>query len=250
MALPHLGPDGRDGLHIEGRVGQRLADHIQHQAVIGQEIAVVAVPVQHIGAQQDVQRPGLAGGQHVHGDLSLAVSPLAGGAVDDGAGPYALVGAEVGAWQAGGVHLHPLGQAVAQKAHVRKPAAVHGRGFGLGRQPEIHGRGAVRLCLHREPPGGGVADGVPLAARQFLLEDGGPRFGGGVLLAVEPLPEHPHRARQDQQHHQRHAEDRPAPAAVEDAAAVFLIIGHKTALLSRFYPYYTAPRAPVQRGGA
>ena len=153
VLFPHFGPDRGDGLDIESGVGQRLGDHIQHQAVIGQKAAVIVVPVEDVGAQQNVQRPGLLGGQNIHGDLCHTVGPLAGGAIDHGVGAHAFISTEMRVGQAVFIHLHPLGQAVAQEPHVRKPAAVHGLRGGLRRQPEIHGRGAVGLGLDAQAAG-------------------------------------------------------------------------------------------------
>ena len=126
------------------------------------------------------------------------------------------------------IHLHPLGQAVAQEPHVRKPAAVHGLRGGLRRQPEIHGRGAVGLGLDAQAAGRCVADGVPLGAGELLLQNGGALHGIRALVAVEALPEHAHGNEQHQQYQQGNSGKHPAPAAVQDAAAVFLIISHKS----------------------
>ena len=60
--LAHFRPDGGDGLDVDLRVGQRLRDHVQHQPIVGEEAGIVVVGGEHIGAQQDVERPGLLGG--------------------------------------------------------------------------------------------------------------------------------------------------------------------------------------------
>ena len=54
MAAAHLGPDRRDGLYVDLRVGQGLGDHIQHEPVVGEEAGIIPVPVEHVGAQQDI----------------------------------------------------------------------------------------------------------------------------------------------------------------------------------------------------
>lgn len=232
MAAAHLGPDRRDGLHVDLRVGQGLGDHIQHEPVVGEKAGIIPVPVEHVGAQQDIQHRGLLGCQHFHGDLGAAIGALAGGAIDHNAGVCAPVGAERGFRQAAGIDLHPLRQAVTQKTDVGKITAVHGGGAVQRGQPEIHGGGPGRGGLHGQPPRGRVADGVPLAALQLLLEDGRALHGGRALLPVEALPQQAYGAEQDEQHQQPGNGKIPAPALAQDAAAVFLIIGHKNTRLS------------------
>ena len=225
---PDFRPHRRDGLDVDLRVGQGLCDHVQHEAVVGEEAGIIAVPVEHVGAEQDVEHLWLLGRQHLHRDLLDAVPAGAGGAVDHGVGADAFIGVEGGFRQAGAVDLHPLRQAVAQKTGVIEIAAVHGRAFGQRGQTEIHGGGAVGAELYRQPPGGRVVDGVPLAALQLLLEDGRPLHGGGGVLPVEPFPQCAHDAHQHQQEEQPCNGEGPEPALAEDPAAVFLIIGHKT----------------------
>ena len=247
--LAHFRPDGGDGLDVDLRVGQRLRDHVQHQPVVGEEAGIVVVGGEHIGAQQDVERPGLLGGQRLHRDLFFAVGPAAGGVVDDGVGADTLVGAEMGVGQAGVVQLHPLRQAVAQEADVRKAAPLHGGAGGLGCKAEIHRGHAVVEGLDVEAAGRSVADGVPLAAGQLLLQDGGALLGGiGGRLTVETLPEDAHSGQKHQKDEQRGGDEHPAPAPVKDAAAIFLIICHNVLLWRNdsFHPYYTAPLRPVQ----
>lgn len=247
--LVHFRPDGGDGLDVDLRIGQRLRDHVQHQPVVGEEAGIVVVGGEHIGAQQDVERPGLLGGQRLHRDLLFAVGPAAGGVVDDGVGADALVGAEMGVGQAGVVQLHPLRQAVAQEADIRKAAPLHGGAGGLGCKAEIHRGHAVVEGLDVEAAGRSVADGVPLAAGQLLLQDGGALLGGiGGRLTVETLPEDAHSGQKHQKDEQRGGDEHPAPAPVKDAAAIFLIICHNVLLWRNdsFHPYYTAPLRPVQ----
>lgn len=247
--LAHFRPDGGDGLDVDLRVGQRLRDHVQHQPVVGEEAGIVVVGGEHIGAQQDVERPGLLGGQRLHRDLLFAVGPAAGGVVNDGVGADTLVGAEMGVGQAGVIELHPLRQAVAQEADVRKAAPLHGGAGGLGCKAEIHCGHAVVEGLDVEAAGRSVADGVPLAAGQLLLQDGGALLGGiGGRLTVETLPEDAHSGQKHQKDEQRGGDEHPAPAPVKDAAAIFLIICHNVLLWRNdsFHPYYTAPLRPVQ----
>ena len=247
--LAHFRPDGGDGLDVDLRVGQRLRDHVQHQPVVGEEAGIVVVGGEHIGAQQDVERPGLLGGQRLHRDLLFAVGPAAGGVVDNGVGADTLVGAEMGVGQAGVVQLHPLRQAVAQEADVRKAAPLHGGAGGLSCKAEIHRGHAVVEGLDVEAAGRSVADGVPLAAGQLLLQDGGALLGGiGGRLTVETLPEDAHSGQKHQKDEQRGGDEHPAPAPVKDAAAIFLIICHNVLLWRNdsFHPYYTAPLRPVQ----
>ena len=247
--LAHFRPDGGDGLDVDLRVGQRLRDHVQHQPVVGEEAGIVVVGGEHIGAQQDVERPGLLGGQRLHRDLLFAVGPAAGGVVDDGVGADTLVGAKMGVGQAGVVQLHPLRQAVAQEADVRKAAPLHGGAGGLSCKAEIHRGHAVVEGLDVEAAGWSVADGVPLAAGQLLLQDGGALLGGiGGRLTVETLPEDAHSGQKHQKDEQRGGDEHPAPAPVKDAAAIFLIICHNVLLWRNdsFHPYYTAPPRPVQ----
>ena len=247
--LAHFRPDGGDGLDVDLRVGQRLRDHVQHQPIVGEEAGIVVVGGEHIGAQQDVERPGLLGGQRLHRDLLFAVGPAAGGVVDDGVGANTLVGAEMGVGQAGVVQLHPLRQAVAQEADVRKAAPLHGGAGGLGCKAEIHRGHAVVEGLDVEATGRSVADGVPLAAGQLLLQDGGALLGGiGGRLTVETLPEDAHSGQKHQKDEQRGGDEHPAPAPVKDAAAIFLIICHNVLLWRNdsFHLYYTAPLRPVQ----
>ena len=196
--LAHFGPDGGDGLDVDLRVGQRLRDHVQHQPVVGEEAGIVVVSGEHIGAQQDVERPGLLGGQRLHRDFLFAVGPAAGGVVDDGIGADALIGAEARVGQAGVVQLHPLRQAVAQKTHVRKAAPLHGRAGRLGREAEVHRGHPVVEGLDTEASGRGVTDGVPLAAGQLLLQNGGTLGRIGGWLAVKALPEDAHSGQKHQ----------------------------------------------------
>ena len=64
MAAAHLGPDRRNGLHVDLRVGQGLGDHIQHEPVVGEKAGIIPVPVEHVGAQQDIQHRGLLSHQY------------------------------------------------------------------------------------------------------------------------------------------------------------------------------------------
>ena len=248
--LFHLRPHRRDGLDVNFRVGQCLRYHVQHQPVIGEEAGIVVVSREHIGAQQDVERPGLLGSQRLHGDLFFAVCPAAGGVVDHRVGAHALVGTVVCVGQAGGVHLHPLGQAVAQKAHVGKRAPLHDGAGRLSGKPEIHGGGAVVHQLDAQAAGRRVADGVPLASGQLLLQNGG-ALGGRGRFAVETLPEDAHSGQQHQKDEQRSGDEHPAPAPMKDAAAVFLIISHSALLKCRSCSpllYSSAPARATRRG--
>lgn len=149
----HSGPDGRDGLNVDLGVGQRLGDHIQHEAVIGEEVGIIVVPVEDVGTQQDVEHLRLLGGQRLHGHLLGAVPAGAGGAVDHGAGADALIGAVGGLRQAGAVHLHALRQAVAKETGLGKIAAVHGGALIQRGEAEIHGRSCRFLWSGRSAAG-------------------------------------------------------------------------------------------------
>ena len=100
--------------------------------------------------------------------------------------------------QAGVVQLHPLRQTVAQKTHVRKAAPLHGRAGRLGREAEVHRGHPIVEGLDTQASGRGVADGVPLAAGQLLLQNGGALGRIRGWLAVKALPEDAHSGQKHQ----------------------------------------------------
>ena len=217
----------RDGLHIDGGPRQRLGDHVQHQPVIGQKAVVIHVPPQHVGAQQNVYRLGFLGGQRLQRHLYRAVGTLAAGAVDDGVGSHSLIGAELCPRQTGIVHLHPLGQAVTHKAHVRKPAFIHRLGLGQSCHAEIQRRlGTIRQGAHRDGAGGLVAEGVPAGVVGDPIQNGVLLQGGRDLFPVETLPHDADGSQKDQKEDQGHRHDPSTPPPVQDPAPVFLIICH------------------------
>ena len=227
VGLADFGADGRDGLDVDGGVGQRLGQHIQHQPVIGQEAGIIAIPVEDVGAQKHIEFGGLLGSQSLHGHFLHAVGPLAGGAVDHRIGADPLIGAEHGLRQAGVVDLHPLRQAVAEEAGGAEHALIHRRGFGQTGHPEIQRGAAIGAGLDVALAGGRITEGVPLIARQSLLEDGGLARAVGHLRPVQGAPQHPHDTQQDPQKQQCRHDEPPPPPLVQDPSAIFLIVRHK-----------------------
>ena len=229
----HLRPYRRDGLHINFCIRQRLTDHVQHQAVVGQKAGVIGIPSQHIAAQQHIDGLGLLGGQSVQRDLCHAVCPLTAGAVDKGVGAYPLISAELRPGQAGIVDLQALRQAVAHKTDLRKPAFFHRSAGRQRRHTEIQrGLGAVLQRLHPELPRQRVVDRVPCIIRSHLPQNGVLAQGGIHALPVQHLPQNADGAQQRHQRQKGDDDKYPAPAPVQDAPPVFLIICHCRSLTS------------------
>ena len=229
----HLRTHRRDRLYINFCIRQRLTDHIQHQAVVGQKAGVIGVPPQHIAAQQYIDGLGLLGGQSVQRDLRHAVRPLAAGAVDKGVGAYPLIGAELRPGQTGIVDLQPLRQAVAHKTDLCKPAFFHRSAGWQRRHAEVQrGLGAVLQRLHPELPRQRVVDRVPCIIRGHLPQNGVLAQGGVHALPVQHLPQNADSAQQRHQRQKGDDDKHPAPAPVQDAPPVFLIICHCRSLTS------------------
>ena len=83
-----FGPHRGDGLDVNVRIRQQLADLVQHQAVVVEEVGVIGVLGQYVGAQQNVHRLGCIGCQSLQGDFLNPVHPGAGGAVHHCVGAY------------------------------------------------------------------------------------------------------------------------------------------------------------------
>ncbi len=134
-------PYRRDGLYINNAVlAQRLAQLVQHLAVVGQKTVGGAQGGQGVGAQQDIQLFGLRRCQHIQCHLLPAGGALDGGAVDDGVRPYTRIAADERAAQIDLVVREAHRQAVAQKGGVRKIAQVY---LTAGRLPD--NTGIIRL---------------------------------------------------------------------------------------------------------
>ena len=229
----HLRPYRRDGLHINFCIRQRLTYHVQHQAVVGQKTGVIGVPSQHIAAQQHIDGLGLLGGQSVQRDLCHAVHPLAAGTVDKGIGAYPLISAELRPGQAGIVDLQALCQAVTHKTGLRKPAFFHRSAGRQRRHTEIQrSLGAALQRLHSELPRQRVADRVPCVIRGHLPQNGVLAQGGIHALPVQHLPQDADGTQQRQKRQKGNDDKHPAPAPVQDAPPVFLIICHCRSLTS------------------
>ena len=142
-------PYRRDGLHINNAVlAQRLAQLVQHLAVVGQKTVRCAQGGQGVGAQQDIQLFGLRRCQHIQRYLLPAGGALDGGAVDDGVWPHTRIAADERAAQIDLIVREAHRQAVAQKGGVRKIAQVY---LTAGRLPDdagvvsLNGIGTVGL---------------------------------------------------------------------------------------------------------
>ena len=223
----HLRPYRRDRLHIDLCIRQCLTDHIQHQAVVGQKTGVISVPPQHVAAQQYIDGLGLLRGQSVQRDLRHAVCPLAAGTVDKGVGAYPLISAELRPGQTGIVDLQALRQAVAHKTDLCKPAFFHRSAGRQRRHAEVQrGLGAVPQRLHPELPRQRIADRVPCVVRGHLPQNGVLAQGGVHALPVQHLPQDANSAQQSHQRQKGNDNKHSAPAPVQDAPPVFLIICH------------------------
>ena len=230
--LAYFRPHRRDGLHIDLCIWQCLAQHVQHQPVIGQKAAIIGIAAQHVGAQQNINGSGLLGGQRFQRHLSHAVGALAGGAVDDHVRPNTLVRTEHGVLHSFFVQLHALRQAVAHKAHVIEPFLAHSRAaLWQRRHTEIQRSGrAVCKRLHRELPRHRVGGRVPSIILCYLLQDGVLPNAGGPLFPVQALPQHPDGSHQQKQQQQSCRHEPPAPAFAQHAPPVFLIVCHAVSL--------------------
>ena len=92
--------------------------------------------------------------------------------------------------------------------------------------------GAVLQRLHPELPRQRVADCVPCVVRGHLPQDGVLAQGGIHALPVQHLPQDADGAQQSQKRQKGDDDKYPAPAPVQDAPPVFLIICHCRSLTS------------------
>ena len=139
-----LGADGRDGLHIDDAVlPQRLAQHIQHLAVVSEEAVCRAHGGQGVGTQQDIQFFGLSSGQHVQRDFLAPHTALDGAAVDDGVRADAGVTADERSTEVDLIVGEAHCQAVAEEGGIGEVAQIDLAAGGLADNAAVVGFDAV-----------------------------------------------------------------------------------------------------------
>ena len=139
-----LGADGRDGLHIDDAVlPQRLAQRIQHLAIVSEEAVCRAHGGQGVGAQQDIQFFGLSSGQHVQRDFLAPHTALDSAAVDDGIRTDAGVAADERTAEVDLIVGEAHRQAVAEEGGIGEVAQIDLAAGGLADDAAVIGFDAV-----------------------------------------------------------------------------------------------------------
>ena len=243
-----LGADGRDGLHIDDTVlPQRLAQHIQHLAVVSEEAVCRAHGGQGVGTQQDIQFFGLSSGQHVQRDFLAPHTALDGAAVDDGIRTDAGVAADERTAEVDLIVGEAHRQAVAEEGGIGEVAQIDlaaGRladdaavvGFdavgsrrltGRAELLEGHGGRAVRCrCACIAAVRGAVRRALHGQRGQNVLRRAVGRHGGqlfGLCLSVLKDGRDGEAHQQDAGHGPRKPDDAAGAASAAPARAMIIV---------------------------
>ena len=243
-----LGADGRDGLHIDDAVlPQRLAQHIQHLAVVSEEAVRRAHGGQGVGTQQDIQFFGLSSGQHVQRDFLAPHTALDGAAVDDGVRADAGVTADERSTEVDLIVGEAHCQAVAEEGGIGEVAQIDLAAGGLadnaavvgfdavgsrrltGRAELLEGHGgrAVRCrCACVAAVGGAVRRALHGQRGQNILRRAVGRHGGqlfGLCLSVLEDGRDGEAHQQDAGHGPRKPDDAAGAASAAPARAMIIV---------------------------
>ena len=245
-----LGADGRDGLHIDDAVlPQRLAQHVQHLAVVSEEAVCRAHGGQGVGTQQDIQFFGLSSGQHVQRDFLAPHTALDGAAVDDGIRTDAGVAADECSAEVDLIVGEAHRQAVAEEGGIGEVAQIDLAAGGLaddaavvgfdavgsrrltGRAELLEGHGGRAVCRCVPPAADGAVGGAVRRALhgqrgQNVLRRAVGRHGGqlfGLCLSVLEDGRDGEAHQQDAGHGPRKPDDAAGAASAAPARAMIIV---------------------------
>ena len=245
-----LGADGRDGLNIDDAVlPQRLAQHIQHLAVVSEEAVCRTHGGQGVGTQKDIQLLGLSSGQHVQRDFLAPHTALDGAAVDDGIRTDAGVAADERTAEVDLIVREAHRQAVTEEGGIGEVAQIDlaaGRladdaavvGFDAvgsrrltGRAELLEGHGGRAVCRCALPAADGAVGGAVRRALhgqrgQNILRRAVGRHGGqlfGLCLSMLKDGRNGEAHQQDAGHGPRKPDDSAGTASAAPARAMIIV---------------------------